>query len=98
EGYAFSNVNPSPTIDRERREVALNFMVDPGRRIYVRRINVAGNIRTQDEVVRREVRQMEGGWISTERVNRSRVRLLRLGFFEEASVETPAVPGVPDQV
>ena len=98
EGYAFSNVNPAPEIDREAREVALTFMVDPGRRIYVRRVNVAGNIRTQDEVVRRELRQMEGGWISTEKVNRSRTRLLRLGFFEEANVETPAVPGVPDQV
>lgn len=98
EGYAFSNVNPSPEIDRDAREVALTFMVDPGRRIYVRRVNVAGNIRTQDEVVRRELRQMEGGWISTEKVNRSRTRLLRLGFFEEANVETPAVPGVPDQV
>jgi outer membrane protein insertion porin family len=73
-------------------------MVDPGRRIYVRRINVAGNIRTRDEVVRRELRQMEGGWISTDKVNLSRTRLMRLGFFEEANVETPAVPGVPDLV
>lgn len=98
EGYAFSNVNPAPEINRETREVALTFMVDPGRRIYVRRVNVTGNIRTEDEVVRRELRQMEGGWISTERVNRSRVRLQRLAFFEEATVETPAVPGVADQV
>lgn len=98
EGYAFSNVNPAPQLDRERREVALTFMVDPGRRIYVRRLNVSGNIRTQDEVVRREMRQMEGGWISTQKVNRSRDRLMRLGFFEDASVETPAVPGVADQV
>lgn len=98
EGYAFSNVNPVPELDREKREVALTFMVDPGRRIYVRRINVAGNIRTRDEVVRRELRQMEGGWISTDKVNLSRARLMRLGFFEEANVETPTVPGVPDQV
>lgn len=98
EGYAFSNVNPVPELDREKREVALTFMVDPGRRIYVRRINVAGNIRTRDEVVRRELRQMEAGWISTDKVNLSRARLMRLGFFEEANVETPAVPGVPDQV
>jgi outer membrane protein insertion porin family len=98
EGYAFSNVSPSPRTDPETREVALTFIVDPGRRIYVRRINVAGNIKTEDEVVRREIRQMEGGWISTEKVNRSRMRLMRLGFFEEANVETPAVPGVADQV
>ncbi len=98
EGYAFSNVNPAPELNRETREVALTFMVDPGRRIYVRRVNVSGNIRTEDEVVRRELRQMEGGWISTDRVNRSRTRLLRLAFFEEATVETPAVPGVADQV
>ncbi len=98
EGYAFSNVNPTPRPDDEAREVALTFVVDPGRRIYVRRINVSGNLKTEDEVVRREIRQMEGGWISTDMVNRSRTRLLRLGFFEEAGVETPAVPGVPDQV
>ncbi len=98
EGYAFSNVNPVPELDREKREVALTFMVDPGRRIYVRRINVAGNIRTRDEVVRRELRQMEGGWISTDKVNLSRSRLMRLGFFEEANVETPMVSGVPDLV
>jgi outer membrane protein insertion porin family len=98
EGYAFSNVNPSPKVDKERREVELVFFVDPGRRIYVRRVNVAGNTKTQDEVIRREVRQMEGGWISTDKVNLSRTRLNRLGYFEEASVETPAVPGVADQV
>lgn len=98
EGYAFSNVNPSPKIDKDRREIELVFVVDPGRRIYVRRVNVAGNTKTQDEVVRREVRQMEGGWISTDKVNLSRTRLNRLGFFEEATVETPAVPGVADQV
>ncbi|MGE0372577.1 MAG: outer membrane protein assembly factor BamA, partial [Gammaproteobacteria bacterium] len=98
EGYAFSNVNPSPKLDKEKREVELVFFVDPGRRIYVRRINVAGNTKTQDDVIRREMRQMEGGWISTEKVNLSRTRLDRLGYFEEATVETPAVPGVADQV
>lgn len=98
EGYAFSNVNPSPKVDKERREVELVFFVDPGRRIYVRRVNVAGNLKTQDDVIRREVRQMEGGWISTDKVNLSRTRLDRLGYFEEATVETPAVPGISDQV
>lgn len=98
EGYAFSNVNPSPKVDKEKREVELVFFVDPGKRIYVRRVNVAGNTKTKDDVIRREVRQMEGGWISTDRVNLSRTRLDRLGYFEEATVETPAVPGVADQV
>jgi outer membrane protein insertion porin family len=98
EGYAFANVSPQPRLDREKREVALVFTVDPGRRIYVRRIDVAGNLKTQDEVIRREVRQMEGGWISTDKVNLSRSRLNRLGYFEDANVETPAVAGVPDQV
>ncbi len=98
EGYAFSNINPSPRVDKEKREVELVFFVDPGRRIYVRRVNVAGNLKTQDDVIRREVRQMEGGWISTDKVNLSRTRLDRLGYFEEASVETPAVPGIADQV
>jgi outer membrane protein insertion porin family len=98
EGYAFSNVNPSPKVDKDKREVELVFVVDPGRRIYVRRVNVAGNTKTEDEIVRREVRQMEGGWIATDKVNLSRTRLNRLGFFEEATVETPAVPGVADQV
>src|SRR3569833_2234267 len=98
EGYAFANINPTPDVDRERRTVKLTFFVDPNKRVYVRRVNVSGNTRTRDEVVRREVRQMEGGWISTEQVNRSRVRLQRLGYFEEVNVETPAVPGVDDQV
>lgn len=98
EGYAFANVNPSPKVDKDKREVELVFFVDPGRRIYVRRVNIAGNTKTQDDVIRREVRQMEGGWIATDKVNLSRTRLDRLGYFEEATVETPAVPGVPDQV
>lgn len=98
EGYAFSNVSPSPEADPETLEVSLNFIVDPGNRIYVRRINIDGNLKTEDEVVRREIRQMEGGWISNAAISRSRVRLMRLGFFDDAHVETPTVPGVPDQV
>lgn len=98
EGYAFSNVSPQPKLDRDKREVALTFTVDPGKRIYVRRIEVAGNMKTEDEVVRREIRQMEAGWISTDNVGLSRRRLDRLGYFEDANVETPAVAGVADQV
>ena len=85
-------------IDKEKRQVAFTIFVDPGKRVYVRRINVAGNTRTKDEVIRREMRQMEGGWISTAKVERSKVRLQRLGYFEEVNVETPAVPGTSDQM
>ncbi len=98
EGYAFTNINTIPDINMGTKEVSLTFFVDPGRRIYVRRLGIVGNEKTQDEVLRREFRQMEGGWISTEKVNRSRVRLQRLGYFEGINVETPTVPGVNDQV
>ena len=97
-GYAFANINPIPDVDKEKREVTLTYFVDPGKRVYVRRINLSGNIRTDDEVLRRELRQMEGGWISTSKVERSRTRLDRLGYFDEVSVNTPTVPGSPDQV
>ncbi|QKT04913.1 outer membrane protein assembly factor BamA [Ectothiorhodospiraceae bacterium 2226] len=98
EGYAFANINPVPEIDEETKEVALTFYVDPGRRVYVRRINISGNARTRDEVLRRELRQLEGSWLSTARVQRSRERLDRLGFFEEVHIETPPVAGAPDLV
>jgi outer membrane protein insertion porin family len=98
EGYAFANVNAIPKIDDEKKEVAITFFVDPGKRVYVRRINVSGNTKTKDEVIRREMRQMEGGWISTPLINRSKVRLQRLGYFDTVNVETPAVPGTTDQV
>lgn len=98
EGYAFANVNAAPEIDKEKRQVAFTIFVDPGKRVYVRRINVSGNTKTRDEVVRRELRQMEGGWYDLERVTASKVRLDRLGFFTEVAVETPAVPGTSDQV
>lgn len=97
-GYAFANVNTIPEINDEDRTVDLTFFVDPGRRVYVRRINISGNTKTRDEVVRREVRQMEGGWVSTEKVQRSRDRIDRLGYFTEVNVNTPAVPGTADQV
>ncbi len=97
-GYAFANINPIPELDKEKREVTLTYFVDPGKRVYVRRINLSGNIRTDDEVLRRELRQMEGAWISTSKVERSRTRLNRLGYFDDVSVKTPTVPGSPDQV
>lgn len=98
EGYAFANVNAAPELDKEAREVAFTIFVDPGRRVYVRRINVGGNVKTRDEVVRREMRQMEGAWYDAERINRSRERVDRLGYFDEVSVQTPPVPGTTDQV
>jgi len=98
EGYAFANINAVPEINEEKKEVAMTFFVDPGKRVYVRRINFKGNTKTQDEVLRREMRQTEGGWISTPAVQRSKQRLERLAYFEEVNVETPAVPGTTDQV
>jgi len=98
DGYAFANVNAVPDIDRDNGKVAFTFFIDPGQRVYVRRVNFSGNLSTNDEVLRREMRQMEGAWFSTTKVQRSRVRLQRLGFFEDVNIETPPVPGSPDQV
>lgn len=98
DGYAFANVNASPELDDETQEVKFTFFIDPGRRVYVRRINITGNDRTRDEVIRREFRQMEGGWHSTTNINRSRQRVDRLFFFTEVNIETPAVSDAPDQV
>ena len=97
-GYAFANVNSIPNIDEETKEVDITFFVDPGKRVYVRRINIGGNNATRDEVLRREMRQMEAGWFSAAKVKQSKNRLQRLDFFEEVHVETPAVPGSTDQV
>ena len=97
-GFAFANVNMVPEVDKESRTVALTFFVDPGRRIYVRRINIAGNSKTKDEVIRREMRQLEGDWLSTTHVARSKTRLDRLGFFENVNVQTVRIPGTADQV
>lgn len=98
EGYAFANVNTIPEIDDENRQVAVTFFVDPGKRVYVRRITMKGNTRTRDEVLRREMRQMESAWFSADLVRQSRERLQRLGYFDEVNIETPAVPGSADQV
>ena len=98
EGYAFANVNAVPDIDRDKSAVGFTFFVDPGQRVYVRRINVYGNISTNDDVLRREMRQLEGAWFSTSKVQRSRERLQRLGYFDDVNIETPAVSGTADQV
>ena len=98
EGYAFADVNVIPEINEETHEVALNLRVVPGKRVYVRRINFFGNSKTRDEVLRREMRQMEGGWYSSPKVKRSKVRIQRLAFVESVNVERKRVPGRDDQV
>ena len=98
EGYAFANVNVVPKIDDEKRLVQLTFVVDPGKRAYVRRIEFLGNSKTKDIVFRRELRQFEGGWYSPKRVSRSRIRIQRLRFIESVSVDTTRVPGTEDQI
>jgi|KBSMisStandDraft_5_1062788.scaffolds.fasta_scaffold14056_3 outer membrane protein insertion porin family len=98
EGYAFASINPVPEINREKDEVTFTLYVDPGRRVYVRRIGIFGNTNTRDEVVRREMRQMESGWYNTEKLNRSKQRVDKLGYFSDVQVDTPAVPGTTDQV
>jgi len=98
EGYAFANVNAAPELNKEKREVSFTIYVDPGRRVYVRRINIVGNTRTRDEVVRRELRQFENAWYDGARIKRSKARVDRLGYFEDSNFETTPVPGTADQV
>jgi len=97
-GYAFAKVNPIPTSNRADRTVAINMQVVPGPRVGVRRIVFKGNTRTSDEVLRREMRQFENSWYSQAAIDRSKIRLQRLGYFESVDVETPPVTGSNDQV
>ena len=97
-GYAFAKINPIPQIDREKRTVGIDFQVQPGPRVNVRRIVFKGNTRTADTVLRREMRQFEGTWYSQAAIDRSKVRLDRLGYFEEVSVENEPVAGSDDLV
>ena len=97
-GFAFARIEAVPEIDREKDQVALVLTSDPQRRAYVRRISVAGNDRTRDEVVRREFRQFEASWYDGEKIRLSRDRVDRLGYFTEVDVESQEVPGAPDQV
>jgi outer membrane protein insertion porin family len=98
EGYAFAAVNAVPELDRENNEVTLTLYIDPGRRVYIRRIVISGNTDTRDAVIRRELRQFESAWYSTKKLNRSRQRIDKLGYFSEVQVDTPSVPGTADQV
>jgi outer membrane protein insertion porin family len=97
-GYAFATVNALPQIDQQHHKVDLTLQVDPGRRVYVRRINVVGNTRTRDEVVRREMRQLESSWFDSNRLALSKDRVSRLGYFTDVDVTTVPVEGTPDQV
>jgi outer membrane protein insertion porin family len=98
QGYAFANVNAAPELDKEKRQVAFTIFVDPGKRAYVRRINITGNSKTRDEVIRQEMRQMEGAWYDADKVTLSRQRIDKTNYFGEVNVETPPVPGTTDQV
>ena len=98
DGYSFANITPVPDPDRNSKIATFTMFVDPGRRVHVRRINVQGNSRTRDEVVRRELRQLESAWYSNEKIARSKERLERTSFFEDINIETPSVPGTNDQV
>jgi len=97
-GYAFARVEARPEIDRATGQVAVVVNADPGKRVYVRRINVAGNDRSRDEVIRREFRQLESAWYDGEKIKLSRDRVDRLGYFKDVNVETDEVPGTADQV
>ena len=97
-GYAFAQVEARPEIDRVNNRVSFVLVADPSRRAYVRRINVGGNNRTRDEVIRREFRQFESSWYDGDRIRLSRDRIDRLGYFKDVNVETSDVPGAADQV
>jgi outer membrane protein insertion porin family len=98
DGYAFANVNAVPQVDKEKRSVAFTIVVDPGRRVYVRRINIAGNTRTRDEVIRREMRQLEGAFYDASKIQLSKTRIDRTQYFKDVTVETVPVPQSVDQV
>ena len=97
-GYAFANVNANPDINREKREVTFTFLIDPGKRAYVRNMTISGNTTTRDEVIRREFRQFEGSWYDGNKIKLSRDRVDRLGYFKDVTIDTPEAAGTSDQV
>ncbi len=98
DGYAFANVNAVPDINKTSHTVSFNFVVDPGSRVYIRHMDIEGNTKTRDEVIRREFRQVEGSWFDIEKIKKSKQRVDRLNFFSEVNIETPAVQGTSDQM
>ncbi|MGP4714548.1 outer membrane protein assembly factor BamA [Psychrobacter sp. DM8] len=98
EGYYFAQVRPVPRINDETKVVDVDYYIDPARPIYVRRINFSGNLKTQDQVLRREMRQLEGALASNQNIQLSRTRLLRTGFFKTVNVDVRPVPNQPDQI
>ncbi len=97
-GYAFARINPLPELDDARQTADLTFFIDPAERVYVRRIRISGNETTRDDVIRTELRQYEGTWLSTGDLKESENRLGRMGFFSDVRIDTPRVPGTSDQV
>ena len=98
DGYGFANINAQPEQDKEKHQVGFTFYIDPGRRVYVRRISISGNSRTRDEVIRREIRQLEGAWYSTTNIERSKKRIDKLNYFSSVNLETPAVAEATDKI
>lgn len=98
EGYYLAQIRPVPRINDDTKMVDVDYYIDPARPIYVRRINFTGNLKTQDEVLRREMRQLEGALASSEKIQLSRTRLMRTGFFKAVNVDVKPVPNQPDQV
>ena len=97
-GYAFSNVNPIPDVDKENLIVGFNYFIEPGKKVYVRRISFVGNERTKDKVLRREMRQFEASYYDKEKIDQSTRRLKRTQYFEGVDIKTVSVPGISDQV
>jgi outer membrane protein insertion porin family len=97
-GFAFAKIEPRTEIDRKTNQVKIFLQAEPSRRAYVRRINISGNDKTKDDIIRREFRQMESSWYDGDKIKLSRDRIDRLGYFTEVSIDTQEVPGSPDQV
>ena len=97
-GYAFAKVTSIPKLDKDKRTVDLTLYIEPGQRVYVRRVVFQGNTRTEDNVLRREMRQLEGSWYSQAALDRSKIRLQRLGYFKKVDIDKTLVPGTQDQV
>ncbi|MFC4764510.1 outer membrane protein assembly factor BamA [Dyella koreensis] len=97
-GYAFAKVTPVPKLDKDKRTVDLTFFIEPGKRVYVRRVVFQGNTRTEDDVMRRQMRQLEGSWFSQPAIDRSKIRMQQLGYFKKVDIDKKLVPGTEDQV